>query len=187
MLRNPAYKGRGRVWQKHASDLSPPGCGRCAAAASSRRRALWAFYDAPTEDWISISVPRLVDPALFDAVREQLAENSHREPAKRPGRTLPPAGPSGVPHLRVRLLRARRSACALRKASGATTPITDAAAPTPTVSAASACARTPSSAPTVWTRRSGARSSGCCTTRPGSPRNTSAALDEARRRGKRRP
>ncbi len=32
-------------------------------------------YEAPAEDWISIPVPRLVDSALFNILREQLAEN----------------------------------------------------------------------------------------------------------------
>lgn len=41
------------------------------------RRAFWG-KDAPKEEWITIPVPALVDPALFEAVQEQLEENRRR-------------------------------------------------------------------------------------------------------------
>src|SRR4051794_26521789 len=34
--------------------------------------------DAPAAEWISVPVPAVVDPALFEAVQEQLAENRRR-------------------------------------------------------------------------------------------------------------
>jgi len=76
MLRNPAYKGEAafgktRVGQRAARP-------RPVRGGSEQPRRAYGLYDAPAEEWISIPVPRLVDPALFDAVREQLAENRRR-------------------------------------------------------------------------------------------------------------
>ena len=76
MLRNPAYKGEAAFGKTRVGPL--PARLRPVRGGSEQPRRAYGLYDAPTEDWISISVPRLVDPALFDAVREQLAENSHR-------------------------------------------------------------------------------------------------------------
>jgi len=45
---------------------------------SEQPRRAYGLYDAPVEDRITVPVPRLIDPALFDAVREQLAENRRR-------------------------------------------------------------------------------------------------------------
>ena len=44
--------------------------------AQSRRG--YSGKDAPKEEWITIPVPALVDPALFEAVQEQLEENERR-------------------------------------------------------------------------------------------------------------
>jgi site-specific DNA recombinase len=76
MLKNPAYKGEAAFgktrWTPVGSRLRAPR-GR---PAQSRRG--YAGKDAPKEEWITIPVPALVDPALFDAVQEQLAENKRR-------------------------------------------------------------------------------------------------------------
>ena len=133
MLRNPAYKGEAAFGKTRVGPR--PARPRPVRGGSEQPRRAYGLYDTPAEDRIAVPVPRLVDPALFDAVREQLAENRRRS---------------------------RQSARA--------------AAATPIALAASACARTPRSAPIGWTRRFGTRSSSCCTTRPGSPRNTNDAL-----------
>ena len=38
----------------------------------------YSHRDVPSEQWMSIPVPALVDAALFDAVQEQLQENRQR-------------------------------------------------------------------------------------------------------------
>ncbi len=173
MLRNPAYMGEAAFGKTRVGPR--PARPRPVRGGSEQPRRAYGLYDAPVEDRITVPVPRLVDPALFDAVREQLAENRRR--SRQSAR--------GARYLLQGLLVCRLcgyayygkaiSLCAA-KGIGVTTPTTGAAALTLIASAASACARTPRSAPTGWTRRSGARSSGCCMTRPGSPRNMNGAL-----------
>jgi len=172
MLRNPAYKGEAAFGKTRVGPL--PDRLRPVRGGSEQPRRAYGLYDAPAEDWISIpcrgwSTRRCSTP--FASSLPRTAAGAGRAPGARATscRAFWCATLAGTP------ITAKRSACALRKASGATTPTTGAAAPTPTAMAASACARTVRSAPTGWTRRSGARSSGCCTTRPGSPRNTSGA------------
>ena len=158
---------------RRASDLCPTGCGRCAAAASSRvaptgcmTRLRRTGSASPCRGW---STRRCSTPFASNSPRTAAGAGRAPEARATSCKAFWCATLAATP------TTARRSACALRKASGATTPTTGAAAPTPTASAASAYARTVRSAPTGWTRRSGARSSGCCTTRPGLPRNTSGA------------
>jgi hypothetical protein len=38
----------------------------------------YATQDVPMERWMYIAVPAIVDPAVFDAVQEQLVENKQR-------------------------------------------------------------------------------------------------------------
>jgi len=75
MLRNPAYKGEAAFGKTR---IGPPARLRPIRGGSEQPRRAHGRYDAPAKDWITIPVPRLVDPALFDAVREQLAENRRR-------------------------------------------------------------------------------------------------------------
>jgi len=76
MLRNPAYKGEAAFGKTRVGPL--PARLRPVRGGSEQPRRAYGLYDTPVEDRISIPVPRLVDPALFDAVREQLAENRRR-------------------------------------------------------------------------------------------------------------
>jgi len=76
MLRNPAYKGEAAFGKTRVGPL--PARLRPVRGGSEQPCRAYGLYDTPAEDWISIPVPRLVDPALFDAVREQLAENRRR-------------------------------------------------------------------------------------------------------------
>jgi len=76
MLRNPAYKGEAAFGKTRVGPL--PARLRPVRGGSEQPRRAYGLYDTPVEDWISIPVPRLVDPALFDAVCEQLAENRRR-------------------------------------------------------------------------------------------------------------
>jgi site-specific DNA recombinase len=76
MLRNPAYRGEAAFGKTRIGPL--PARLRPVRGGSEQPRRAYGLYDTPAEDWISIPVPQLVDPALFDAVREQLAENRRR-------------------------------------------------------------------------------------------------------------
>jgi len=76
MLRNPAYKGEAAFGKTRVGPR--PARPRPVRGGSEQPRRAYGLYDTPAEDRISIPVPRLVDPALFDAVREQLAENRRR-------------------------------------------------------------------------------------------------------------
>jgi site-specific DNA recombinase len=76
LLKNPAYKGEAAFGKTHWVPNSPrlrvP-----RGKPAQPRRAFWG-KDAPREEWITIPVPALVDPALFEAVQEQLEENRRR-------------------------------------------------------------------------------------------------------------
>jgi len=76
MLRNPAYRGEAAFGKTRVGPL--PARLRPVRGGSEQPRRAYGLYDTPAEDRISIPVPRLVDPALFDAVCEQLAENRRR-------------------------------------------------------------------------------------------------------------
>ena len=76
MLRNPAYKGEAAFGKTRVGPR--PARPRPVRGGSEQPRRAYGLYDTPAEDRITIPVPRLVDPALFDAVREQLAENRRR-------------------------------------------------------------------------------------------------------------
>jgi site-specific DNA recombinase len=76
MLRNPAYKGEAAFGKTRVEPR--PARLRPVRGGSEQPRRAYGLYDAPPEEWITIPVPRLVDPVLFDAVDEQLAENRRR-------------------------------------------------------------------------------------------------------------
>ncbi|MBV8613894.1 MAG: recombinase family protein, partial [Acetobacteraceae bacterium] len=76
MLRNPAYVGEAAFGKTRNGPR--PARPRPIRGSSEQPRRAQGRYGAPEADWISVPVPRLVDPALFDAVREQLAENHRR-------------------------------------------------------------------------------------------------------------
>jgi site-specific DNA recombinase len=76
MLKNPAYKGEAAFgktrWVPNGPRLRVP-----RGKPAQPRRPFWG-KDVPKEEWITIPVPALVDPALFDAVQDQLEENRRR-------------------------------------------------------------------------------------------------------------
>ncbi|WP_201366960.1 recombinase family protein, partial [Dictyobacter formicarum] len=76
MLKNPAYKGEA-AWGKTRWVPNGPRLRVPRGKPAQPRRPFWG-KDAPKEEWITIPVPALVDPALFDAVQEQLEENRRR-------------------------------------------------------------------------------------------------------------
>src|SRR5262245_48558217 len=73
ILKNPAYTGTAAFGKTRQAPLRP----RLRAQRNrpvQPRRAV-STYDVPPEDWITIPVPALVEPAVFAAVQEQLQEN----------------------------------------------------------------------------------------------------------------
>ncbi|GHO60439.1 recombinase family protein [Ktedonobacter robiniae] len=76
MLKNPAYKGEA-AWGKTRWVPNGPRLRVPRNKPAQPRRPFWG-KDAPKEEWIIIPVPALIDPAIFDAVQEQLEENRRR-------------------------------------------------------------------------------------------------------------
>ena len=76
MLRNPAYVGEAAFGKTRVGPR--PARPRPVRGGSEQPRRAYGLYDVPAAEWVSVPVPQLVEPALFDAVREQLAENRQR-------------------------------------------------------------------------------------------------------------
>ena len=83
LLTNPTYAGRARFGRLATAPWQPPlrpPRGRAPIPKHPRRRFL-----APTEQWITIPVPALIDTALFEAAQEQLGENRRRRRQRKAG------------------------------------------------------------------------------------------------------
>ena len=76
LLKNPAYKGEAAFGKTRLMPVGPRLRAPRGRPAQSRRG--YSGRDAPKDEWITIPVPALVDPALFEAVQEQLEENRRR-------------------------------------------------------------------------------------------------------------
>ncbi len=76
MLKNPAYKGEAAFGKTRWLPVGPRL--RAPRGRPEQSRRGYAGNDAPKDEWITIPVPALVAPALFDAVQEQLEENRRR-------------------------------------------------------------------------------------------------------------
>jgi site-specific DNA recombinase len=73
MLKNPAYMGQAAFGKTRQGPLRPRLRSQRGKPLQPRRAA--SDYDVPSEDWIRIAVPALVDPEVFEAVQAQLDEN----------------------------------------------------------------------------------------------------------------
>jgi site-specific DNA recombinase len=76
ILRNPAYRGDACFGKTRVGPRSARP--RPVRGGSEQPRRAYRLVDAPAAEWIHVPVPAVVDPALFDAVQEQLAENRRR-------------------------------------------------------------------------------------------------------------
>jgi site-specific DNA recombinase len=76
ILKNPAYKGLAAYGKRRRGPLRPRL--RPRRGGSMQLRHACSLYQIPPEEWISIPVPAIVEPELFDAVQEQLADNRLR-------------------------------------------------------------------------------------------------------------
>ena len=76
MLANPAYKGLAAFGRTRTGKKRPrlrPYRGAC-----DHPRRAGSSYNVPSEKWINIPVPAIISEELFDAAKEQLAENKKR-------------------------------------------------------------------------------------------------------------
>ena len=76
LLGNPAYRGEAAFGKTRPEARVPrlrPMRGRGEHPKQDRKRT-----NTPASDWIRVPVPPIVDPAVFDAVQEQLLENGRR-------------------------------------------------------------------------------------------------------------
>src|SRR5215213_10097720 len=76
ILRNPAYAGTAAFGKTRIGPM--PARLRPVRGGSEQPRRAHGVYDVVPGEWISVPVPPLVDEALFEAAREQLAENRRR-------------------------------------------------------------------------------------------------------------
>jgi site-specific DNA recombinase len=83
ILKNPAYQGAAAFGKTRLEPLRPRLRAQRHRPAQPRRAV--SVRDVPSEDWITIPVPALVEPAVFAAVQEQLQENKRhaRQHARR--------------------------------------------------------------------------------------------------------
>lgn len=76
MLKNPAYKGQAAFGKTRWLPVGPRL--RAPKGRPEQSRRGYSGNNAPKEEWITIPVPAIIDPALFDSVQEQLEENRQR-------------------------------------------------------------------------------------------------------------
>ena len=87
LLRNPAYRGQA-AYGKTRRGPRRPRLRPCRGAPAQPRRGA-SVYPVPADEQIAIPVPPLVEPELWTAVQEQLAEKRRRHgPPPVPGRYL---------------------------------------------------------------------------------------------------
>lgn len=77
MLKNPAYKGMAAYGKTRSGPMRPRL--RPQRGDPPQPRRAHSTYNVPPEQWATIPVPSLVEPALFDAVQKQLEENRQRQ------------------------------------------------------------------------------------------------------------
>ena len=76
ILKNPAYKGEAAFGKTAVEPLRPRL--RAQRSRSLQPKKASSVHEVPPEQWLRIPVPLIVDPALFDAIQEQLEENRTR-------------------------------------------------------------------------------------------------------------
>jgi site-specific DNA recombinase len=87
MLRNPAYIGSAAFGKTRSGPVRPRL--RAPRGRPVQPRRAVSTTRVPAEEWLSIPVPPLVDPTLFAAVQDQLAENrQHARQRQRGARYL---------------------------------------------------------------------------------------------------
>ena len=83
ILKNPAYQGAAAFGKTRLEPLRPRLRAQRHRPVQPRRAV--SVRDVPSEDWIPIPVPALVEPEVFAAVQEQLQENKRHARQSRRG------------------------------------------------------------------------------------------------------
>jgi site-specific DNA recombinase len=83
ILNNPAYKGAAAFGKTRMGPMRPRLRG--GRNRHEQPRNGQSAYDQPSENWISIAVPAIVDESLFNTVATQLEENRKRNRAGKRG------------------------------------------------------------------------------------------------------
>src|SRR5580704_10633982 len=99
MLDNPAYVGRAAFGRARFLPPRPrlrPIRGHLKPSPRATSRVA-----VPRAEWIEIPVPALVDPTMFEAVREQPEENRNRKRGSQAQPILAAARPDGLPAMRI--------------------------------------------------------------------------------------
>lgn len=94
MLRNPAYMGQAAFGKTKVGPPRP----RLRTPKGVVNQHARSVYDVPSDEWISIPVPALVTPALFDIVSEQLSDNQSSARKRRSGASYLLQGLLGCKH-----------------------------------------------------------------------------------------
>ena len=76
VLRNPAYVGEAAFGKTRTGSMRPRLRSYRGRPAQPRRG--YSYFDVPRDEWITISVPALIDKQVFEAAQEQLRENQRR-------------------------------------------------------------------------------------------------------------
>jgi len=86
ILKNPAYKGSAAYGKTRVGErrFRP----RPQRNQPEQPRRAVSLYPVPSEEWIHIPVPAIIDESLFNAVQDQLAENRERHRRRQVGRYL---------------------------------------------------------------------------------------------------
>lgn len=83
ILKNPAYKGQAAFGKTRMGPMRPRLRG--GRNRHEQPRNGQSCYDTPTQEWISIPVPAIVEEELFETVARQLEENRRRNRQGRRG------------------------------------------------------------------------------------------------------
>jgi len=83
IVKNPAYQGAAAFGKTRQEPLRPRRRAQRNRPVQPRRAV--STSAVPSEDWITIPVPALVEPAVFAAVQEQLRENKRHARQSRRG------------------------------------------------------------------------------------------------------
>jgi site-specific DNA recombinase len=89
ILSNPAYRGQAAFGKTRS--LARPPEGRPSRSRTPTSRRTWRTRAVPPSEWVTIPVPPLIAPELWEAVQEQLQENAARaRPGQQEARNLLP-------------------------------------------------------------------------------------------------
>lgn len=81
ILRNQAYKGEAAFGKSKVGPIR-----KAVRARWKVRKRNYSVYRTDEENWIKITIPRIIEEELFDIVQKQLDENRKRSRIQRSGR-----------------------------------------------------------------------------------------------------